>query len=205
MMFSKAGFLCVAGIVLLLSPAFGAGQHMMQPRVPTDKLDEARALQNPLTATPDILEKGKTIYEGKGTCFNCHGMSGRGNGPGAANLNPSPRVFKSHGFWKHRTEGEIFWVIKHGSPGTAMIPFGGLLSDEEIWTVMLYERSFAGGRGRGGGGHGASGMGGGHGKQGRHGSGCAGEEKGRSGHREGSGHRGHGDGGCGSEGGANGS
>lgn len=29
-----------------------------------------------------------------------------------------------------------------------MIPFGGLLSDEEIWTVMPYERSFAGGHGR---------------------------------------------------------
>lgn len=50
--------------------------------------------------------------------------------------------------WRHRTEGEIFWVIKHGSPGTAMIPFGGLLSDEEIWTVLQYERSFAAGHGR---------------------------------------------------------
>ena len=28
-----------------------------------------------------------------------------------------------------------------------MIPFGGLLSDEEIWTVIQYERSFSGGRG----------------------------------------------------------
>ena len=74
--------------------------------------------------------------------------------PGATNLNPPPRVFRSRGFWKHRTEGEIFWVIKHGSPGTAMIPFGGLLSDEEIWTVMQYERGFA--RGRGGRGHGTS-------------------------------------------------
>lgn len=26
-----------------------------------------------------------------------------------------------------------------------MIPFGGMLTDKEIWTVMQYERSFAGG------------------------------------------------------------
>jgi len=33
-----------------------------------------------------------------------------------------------------------------------MIPFGGMLSDEEIWTVMQYEQSFSGGSHRGGGG-----------------------------------------------------
>jgi mono/diheme cytochrome c family protein len=117
-----------------------------------DKLAEARALQSPLPSSPDIVEKGKVIYEGKGGCFNCHGASGRGDGPGAATLNPRPRVFRSHGFWRHRSEGEIFWVIKYGSPGTAMIPFGGMLSDEEIWTVMQYEQSFSGGPHGGGGG-----------------------------------------------------
>ncbi|NKB80481.1 MAG: c-type cytochrome [Nitrospirales bacterium] len=130
--------------------AFARGQHMMEPRVPADKIEEARALKNPLSDSPDVWEKGKALYEGKGTCVNCHGITGHGNGPGAANLDPPPRVFRSRGFWMHRAEGEIFWVIKHGSPGTAMIPFGGLLSDEEIWTVMRYERSFAAKRGRGG-------------------------------------------------------
>jgi uncharacterized membrane protein YkoI/mono/diheme cytochrome c family protein len=130
-------------------------QQMMMPRVPADKLEEAKALHNPLPPSPDVVEKGKVIYEGKGTCVNCHGASGHGDGPAGAVLNPPPRVFRSHGFWRHRSEGEIFWVIKHGVPGTGMIPFGGLLTDEEIWTVMHYERSFAGGpRGEGGPGHG---------------------------------------------------
>jgi len=31
-----------------------------------------------------------------------------------------------------------------------MIPFGGLLTDEEIWTVMQYEGAFANGQGPGG-------------------------------------------------------
>ena len=136
-------------------------QEMMRPRVPADKLAEARALVNPLSSSPEIVENGKIIYEGKGGCVNCHGASGRGDGPGAATLKPPPRVFRSHGFWMHRSEGEIFWVIKNGSPGTAMIPFGGMLSDEEIWSVMQYERSFAGGP-RGGGGPR-------HGRGGRHG------------------------------------
>ena len=155
-------------------------RHMMEPRVPVDKIDEARALVSPLSASPDIVEKGKAIYEGKGTCLNCHGKSGRGDGPGGLSLNPSPRNFWHHGMWRHRTDGEIFWVIKNGSPGTGMIPFGGLLTDEEIWTVMEYERSFAKGRGPGGmgrhrgmgprghgGHHGQKGMGAPHGKHGR--------------------------------------
>lgn len=127
------------------SLAFAAGQQMKKPRVPADKLEEARALKNPLPDSPDILERGKAIYEGKGTCVNCHGIKGHGDGPGAAGLNPPPRIFRSRGFWKHRTEGEVFWIIKYGSPGSAMIPFGGLLSDEEIWAVMQYEASFPGG------------------------------------------------------------
>lgn len=134
--------------VALAGPAGAAERHMMQPRVPADKIAEARALKSPLPSSPEIIEKGKALFEGKGTCFNCHGMDGGGNGPAAAQLNPSPRNFRHHGFWRHRTEGEIFWVIKHGSPGTAMIGFGPVLSDEEIWSLIQYERTFAGGRGR---------------------------------------------------------
>jgi len=132
---------------LMVNSVLAGERHIMEPRVPPDKIEEARVLVSPLPDSPDIVEKGKAIYEGKGTCFNCHGTSGRGDGPGGLSLNPSPRNFWHHGMWRHRTEGEIFWVIKHGSPGTGMIPFGGLLTDEEIWTVMQYERSFEKGRG----------------------------------------------------------
>ena len=143
-------FILLAFVLNLGAPLLAAERHrMMQPIVPPDHLEAARALKNPLPYSKEIIEKGKTIYEGKGTCFNCHGLSGRGDGPGGATLDPSPRNFLHRGMWRHRTKGEIFWVIKNGSPGTGMIPFGGLLTDEEIWTVMQYERAFSDhGRGR---------------------------------------------------------
>ena len=121
---------------------------MLQPRVPADKLAEAQALTSPLPDSPETVEKGKALYNGKGTCFNCHGKDGSGNGMAAIGLTPSPRDFRHHGFWRHRTEGEIFWVIKHGSRGTAMIGFGDQLTDEEIWAIIHYERTFAGDHGR---------------------------------------------------------
>lgn len=125
-------------------PAATAERHMMQPRVPEEKLEEARALRSPLPASAEVIEQGKGLYQGKGTCFNCHGKTGAGDGIGAMGLNPPPRDFRHHGFWRHRSEGEVFWVIKHGSPGTGMVGFGGMLTDEEIWSIIQYERSFAG-------------------------------------------------------------
>src|SRR5579885_654768 len=124
-----------------------AERQIMMPRVPAEKVEEARALMSPLPDSAEIVEKGKALYQGRGTCVNCHGATGRGDGPAAMGLDPSPRNFHHHGFWRHRTEGEVFWVIKYGVPGTAMIGFGDQLSDEEIWTIIQYERRFSDGHG----------------------------------------------------------
>ncbi|MEQ1562780.1 MAG: c-type cytochrome [Nitrospira sp.] len=144
-------------IIVALSfaiPSWAAERQIMQPRVPADKLAEARALTSPVPSSAEVVAQGKALYNGKGTCFNCHGKDGSGNGPVSAQLDPSPRNFQHHGFWRHRTEGEIFWVIKHGSVGTSMVGFGDQLTDEEIWSIIQYERSFAGEHGPGMMGHG---------------------------------------------------
>ena len=160
----------------LAIPAGAAERHMMQPLVPADKLAEARARTSPLPQSPEIVKQGKALYDGKGGCFNCHGKDGDGKGPLAVQLNPSPRNFQHHGFWRHRTEGEIFWIIKNGSPGTGMVGFSELLTDEDIWSLIPYLRSFAGEHGPGMMGHGGRmgpmmGEGGGMGGMG----GCKGE------------------------------
>jgi mono/diheme cytochrome c family protein len=131
-------------MLLGAATALAAERHMMPPRVPTEHLAEARALHSPLSPSSDVVERGRSVYHGKGGCVNCHGASGSGDGPAAMGLDPSPRNFHHHGFWRHRTEGELFWVIKHGSQGTSMIGFAGMLSDDEIWTVIEYLRHLAG-------------------------------------------------------------
>ena len=116
------------------------------------RFDETTPLEETMGALDALVRQGKALYVGKGTCINCHGAEGDGNGPVAAQLNPAPRNFQHHGFWRHRTEGEIFWVIKHGSPGTSMIGFADQLTDEDIWAIIHYERTFRrhhGMRGRG--------------------------------------------------------
>ena len=136
-----------------------AGHGMMQPPcVPADKLADARALTSPLPDLPDTIENGKALYNGKGTCFNCHGKDGGGDGAGALGLDPAPEK-KFSASWllaaSHRGR-RSFGSIKHGSPGTRMGGFSNVLTDEEIWAIIQYERTFAGihgprhGMGRGG-------------------------------------------------------
>jgi mono/diheme cytochrome c family protein len=47
-------------------------------------------------------------------CVACHGETGEGNGPGAANLNPKPENFHNRN-WQHATSDEqIAKAIVHG-------------------------------------------------------------------------------------------
>jgi len=39
-------------------------------------------------------------------------------------------------------DGQLFWIIQNGSPGTAMPAFKGL-ADEQIWQLIHYIRHFS--------------------------------------------------------------
>ncbi len=119
------------------------------PRVPAPELPAAKALKPPFAPTPEILAEGKAIFLGRGTCFQCHGPEGKGDGGAAKVLPIQPRNFSNPAFNKVRTPGEMMWVLKNGSlgqsgkvPGTGMLPIvGQFLSEEDGWKVLLYERS----------------------------------------------------------------
>jgi mono/diheme cytochrome c family protein len=118
-------------------------------RVPSADLAAAKALKSPFEPTPEILAEGKAIFLGRGTCFQCHGPEGKGDGGAAKVLPIQPRNFTNPKFKKYRTPGEMMWVLKNGSlgqsgkvPGTGMLPIvGQFLSEEDGWKVLLYELS----------------------------------------------------------------
>ena len=123
--------------------SYGAERDPLLPRVPKDLLPRVKEMKNPVAVTPENIAKGKEIFEGKGTCYVCHGKEGKGDGAAASGLEPSPRNFTNPAFHAARTDGELFWVIKNGSPGTAMIPMvGSTIDEEEAWYVLIYERTF---------------------------------------------------------------
>lgn len=90
---------------------------------------------------------GRAVYEKK--CAPCHGPDGKGNGPGAATLDPKPRDFTS-GLYKIRTtasgqvptDADLFRVITDGMPGSSM-PSWRVLPERDRWNLVAYLKTFA--------------------------------------------------------------
>lgn len=135
-------------LMMLVGTSSCMERHPLQPRVPEPHMEQATRLTAPYgdarTAPPAVLIEGKGLYEGKGACALCHGLDGKGDGPAAHLHRPHPpRDFTDCAFQQKRRDGEIFWVIKNGSPGTGMVPLvPGLLKEDEAWTIVAYVRSF---------------------------------------------------------------
>jgi cytochrome c5 len=141
--FLKSVGLLTAVLFMGASLTMAEERDPLKPRVPPDQRTAAKKMKNPVTMTKETVAKGKALFEGKGTCFNCHGKGGDGAGPAGKVLNPSPRDFTNCKFHKKRKDGELFWVIKNGSPGTGMVSLiPSAITEEEAWTIINYERTF---------------------------------------------------------------
>jgi mono/diheme cytochrome c family protein len=143
---SSLRLLLTAGFVLFSgTAAWAAAAQVLRPRVPSDQIETARSVTNPLQPTPDMIEKGRTLFEGKAFCKACHGADGKGLPKDLELKGPLPRNLTDTKWQAARTDGELFWILKNGSPGTDMAPFVPLvLTEEEAWQVLLYVRSFNG-------------------------------------------------------------
>jgi mono/diheme cytochrome c family protein len=79
-------------------------------------------------------------------CRKCHGDHGKGDGPGAAMLNPKPRDFADCQNMQKRSDDELFKVISQGGEAVGMSAdmqaWGGTLSDDDIHALMKFVRSF---------------------------------------------------------------
>ena len=133
---------CYCFVVFILPSANVNAFHddIYQPRVPLELLEELQDMDNPYPASPDRLELGKEIFFGKGLCITCHSN----NGKGAEIPGHSPRDFTDKKWQEIRTDGEMMWVLRNGSPGTGMpMRVGKGINEEEGWSVIHYIRTFA--------------------------------------------------------------
>ncbi len=106
--------------------------------------DKYLKMKNPLKLDRSTVEKGKALfqYEAQPTaCKVCHGSFGNGLGI-MPNLNPKPRNFTCKETMEEISDGQMFYIITHGSQGTAMPAFLSL-SDEQVWQLITYIRSLS--------------------------------------------------------------
>jgi high-affinity iron transporter len=88
---------------------------------------------------PD-LPRGAALYAEQ--CAVCHGATGRGDGPGAAGLEPPPIAFTDRDRARERSLFGLYQVIGQGLDGTAMPSFAHL-SAEDRWALAFYVGGFA--------------------------------------------------------------
>lgn len=120
-------------------------QQCPQPRF-TGKAPESYYSRTiPLAAGRDLGGTAR-IYagdvQGQFGCAPCHGITGGGDGRLASQFDPRPRNFRCTETIKGVPDGQLFWIIRFGSPGTSMPPHRKF-SDEQIWDLVSYLRQLA--------------------------------------------------------------
>ena len=103
-----------------------------------DRSIEERASQekNPYAGDPAAIAAGLDHYHVN--CVMCHGAPGVEAYELSKGLNPpAPSLGKGA---KDMSDGELFWIIKHGVRMTPMPAFGPTQTDEEIWKIVAFIR-----------------------------------------------------------------
>jgi mono/diheme cytochrome c family protein len=141
--------LLAAGALLLQACASGGTEppptECPQPRFTGQAPEPIRSRENPLTPSGEVLAAGRSLYEGgaEPACTLCHGPSGDGRGPLATQFDPRPRNFACAQTVRGIPDGQLFWIVRNGSPGTAMPAFEDELSEEQTWQLVAYLRALA--------------------------------------------------------------
>ncbi len=128
-----AATLFIAGI-MLISLNLNAQERQAKPwPVP----EEYKDMKNPVAADAASIKTGGVLYTK--FCASCHGKTGLGDGVKARALKDFAGDF-SGAYYQDQTDGEHFYKTKVGRG--EMPKYDGKMSDEDIWHVVNYMRTF---------------------------------------------------------------
>jgi len=97
-----------------------------------------RNQKNPLQATPASIADGKEAFTHY--CVACHGMDGQNTGvPFADQMSPPIPSLASSDVQRY-TDGQLKWVIDNGIWPSGMPGSKGTLSDDEVWSIVIFLR-----------------------------------------------------------------
>lgn len=90
----------------------------------SSKSKKGKAAATATASSSDIpaaaIADADSVYSTR--CATCHGATGRGDGPGAANLNPKPRDYSDEAWQKTVTDEDIEKTIVYGGAAVGKSP-----------------------------------------------------------------------------------
>jgi len=94
--------------------------------------------KNPIPATADKIEAGKQAFGFY--CIVCHGRDAQNTGvPFAGSISPPIPSLASLDVQRY-TDGQLKWIIENGISPSGMPASKGILSDEDMWNIVVYLR-----------------------------------------------------------------
>jgi cytochrome c len=134
-------------VVVLIAGGFGCGCKVTPPgkwetsamtRIKHKVTVGGNKDKNPLPATPENIAAGKVAFTHY--CVACHGLDGQNTGvPFADNMSPPVPSLKSERVQSY-SDGQLKWVVDNGLAPSGMPASKGILTDEEIWSIVVYVR-----------------------------------------------------------------
>jgi mono/diheme cytochrome c family protein len=106
---------------VLFAPRLGAQQPA----------DTNKAFRDSIAVRLKLIDAGRHVFHGEGTCFACHGPNLEGTA-----IAPTLRAHK----WRNGdgSLAMIMRVVRTGVPNTAMISHPGGINDDELLQVTAY-------------------------------------------------------------------
>ena len=107
--------------VMFHAPGLGAQQPA----------DTTQAFRDSITVRQKLIDAGRHVFHGEGTCFACHGPNLEGTA-----IAPTLRAHK----WRNGdgSLAMIMHVVRTGVPHTAMISHPGGINEQELLEVTAY-------------------------------------------------------------------
>jgi len=98
-----------------------------------------RGLKNPLPGTATTIADGKEAFSHY--CVACHGMDGQNTGvPFVDHMSPPVPSLASKEVQQY-SDGQLKWIIDNGIWPSGMPGSKGTLSDDEIWSIVVFLRN----------------------------------------------------------------
>ena len=97
-----------------------------------------KSAKNPLPLTPENLAAGKEAFGHY--CTVCHGLDGQATGVPFANQMSPPLPSLASSEVQDYTDGQLKWIIDNGISPSGMPASKGTLSDDEMWSIVLFLR-----------------------------------------------------------------
>jgi mono/diheme cytochrome c family protein len=100
---------------------------------------KGKGLKNPLPKTSATAEDGRENFSH--FCFGCHGLDGQNTGvPFSDSMSPPVPSLASKSVQSY-DDGQLYWVIRNGLWPSGMPAAKGILTDDEIWSIVAYIRN----------------------------------------------------------------